>query len=96
MDNLSKDDCAKLIKDSASLLNKNGVLYLSAIEGDYNNSGYETGSTGDKCYVYYHDEKYLSETLIKNNFSVVSLSRKHFSHSSHKSSSHIIIIAKKQ
>jgi RimJ/RimL family protein N-acetyltransferase/SAM-dependent methyltransferase len=92
---LSKDDCAKLVKDCTSLLNEKGILYLSAIEGDYGNSGYETGSSGDKCYVYYHDEKYLSETLIKNNFSIADLSRKSFDHSSHKSSSHIIIIAEK-
>jgi cyclopropane fatty-acyl-phospholipid synthase-like methyltransferase len=92
---LSKEDCAKLIKDTSLLLNSGGIFYLSAIEGDYKNSGYETGSSGDSCYVYYHEENFLSGLLKNNNFSLVNVSRKYFAHSSHKSTSHLILLAKK-
>ena len=76
---LSKEDCAKLIKDSSSLLNSGGIIYLSAIEGDYKNSGYEAGSTGDKCYVYYHDEDFLRSHLKENNFEFIELIKNKFS-----------------
>ena len=92
---LSKEDCTKLTKDTSLLLNSGGIFYLSTIEGDYKNSGYETGSDGDSCYVYYYEEKFLTDLLESNNFSLVNVARKSFAHSSHKSTSHIILLAKK-
>jgi len=92
---LSKEDCEKLIRDFSSLSKPGAIIYLSTIEGDYSDSGYEAGSGGDKCYVYYHNEDFICGLLSKNGFKVVNKSRKDFSHSSHKSNSHLIIIATK-
>ncbi|MBA3664730.1 MAG: class I SAM-dependent methyltransferase, partial [Bacteroidetes bacterium] len=50
---LSKEDCGKLIKDTAAIMNQGGIFYFSVLEGDYLQSGYEAGSSGDKAYVYY-------------------------------------------
>lgn len=50
---LSREDVNKLVKDSAGLLKAKGILYLSYIEGAYERSGFEAGSTGDEVYVYY-------------------------------------------
>jgi ubiquinone/menaquinone biosynthesis C-methylase UbiE len=92
---LSKDHCLKLLKDCSSLLYSEGVLYLSAIEGDYSKSGYETGSSGDKMYVHYYGQEYLQRTLELNNFEVIDLIRKHDPKTSHRSSTHIIFVARK-
>lgn len=65
---LSKEDCEKLFSDCRNLLKPGAVFYCSTIEGDYENSGFESGSTGDKAYVYYYDPEYLEQLLLKNGF----------------------------
>lgn len=92
---LSKDDCDKLIKDSFLLLNDNGLLYFSFIEGDYTNSGYETGSSGDQVFVYYHEEDYLKEALKLQNFEVLEIMHKEYPKGKDSKQIHTIIIAKK-
>ena len=93
---LSKEDCAKLIKDCALLLNSGGILYFSTIEGDYRQSGYERSSNGtDKAYVYYHQADYLQEALKKNDFKLADLARKSYAKPDGIPSTHMIFIAKK-
>ena len=41
---LSKNDACKLIADCAKCLNKDGVLYISTMEGDESKAGYEATS----------------------------------------------------
>jgi 2-polyprenyl-3-methyl-5-hydroxy-6-metoxy-1,4-benzoquinol methylase len=72
---LSKNDCEKLIADCSFLLNKGGILYLSAIEDHYKKSGYETGSSGDITYVYYYQKDYLEERLLANNLNLINIIR---------------------
>ena len=93
---LSKDDCSKLIKDSSALLNDGGIIYFSVIEGDYNDSGFEAGSSGDESYVYYHQEEHLLEKLKENNFELMELIRKPYQRSETTTSTHMIFIAKKK
>lgn len=93
---LSKEDCEKLIKDSAELLNENGTLYLSTIEGDYSQSTYETSSNGEfKLFVYYHETAYLQEMLTAHNFDELQLIRKHYP-KGEQLTTHTIFIAKKK
>ncbi len=92
---LSKDDCAKLIKDCYHLLNTNGCLYLSMMEGDYFKSGFELSSTGNKAYVYYHQEDYLRKALIENNFELLQLIRKENIKSDGTKQPELVFIAKK-
>lgn len=92
---LSKEDSVKLIKDSFLLLNDNGLLYFSFIEGDYNNSGYETGSSGDKVFVYYHQETHLVNALKQSNFEVFDIIHKEYPKGKDTKQVHTIIIAKK-
>ena len=91
---LSKKDCSKMIKDCSSLLKNNGIFYLSAIEGDYENSGFEIGSTGDKAFVHYYREAYLREKLIENNFEVINFIRINYPKNDGSTQSHLILIAK--
>lgn len=92
---LSKEDCEKLIKDSALLLNEDGMLYFSAIEGNYEQSGFEAGSSGDKAFVYYHQADYLQEQLSKNKFELIELQKIQYPKTADVISTHLIFIAKK-
>lgn len=76
---LDMNDCNKLIKDCKNLLQQDGILYLSTMEGDYNSSGYEFASNGvDRCFIHYHQEDYLRKMLNENNFEIVHLFRREF------------------
>ncbi|MES2567752.1 MAG: class I SAM-dependent methyltransferase [Bacteroidota bacterium] len=92
---LSLEDCSKLIKVSAFLLQTDGILYFSTIEGNYNLSGYETGSTGDRCYVYYYTTEFLQELLNKNGFETIHIIKKNYQKTSDMVSAHLVFIAKK-
>ena len=93
---LSKEDCEKWVHDCAQILNKSGVLYFSTIEGKYEQSGYETGSTGDKMYVYYHEAIFLMECLEKNHFCEIEWTRIHYLKKDGSKSVHIICMARKE
>ncbi|MCD6065680.1 MAG: methyltransferase family protein [Bacteroidetes bacterium] len=74
---ISKEDCAKLIRDCAGLLNAGGVFYFSTMEGDH--SGYETASNGqDQCYMYYHPADFLQQQLKANGFELTELKRQEY------------------
>lgn len=68
---LSKEDCSAFIKACSSLLQPHGILYISAIKGDYSQSGFESGSTGNKAFVYYYDEEYFETVLEKNGLNIL-------------------------
>ncbi|MES2655132.1 MAG: class I SAM-dependent methyltransferase [Bacteroidota bacterium] len=92
---LSKDDCRKLIKDCAYIMNSGGVLYFSTIEDEYTKSNYETSSNGEHTlFVYYHEEAYLKDYLQENNFELVTIERKDYPQAAHPA--HIIFIARKK
>jgi len=94
---LSKEECVKLIEDSAALLKENGIVYFSTMEDDYEKSGYETTSfTGeDKVHIYYHQEVFLSEQLIKSGFKIVEIQRKKFQEPDGSFLTDMIFIARK-
>jgi 2-polyprenyl-3-methyl-5-hydroxy-6-metoxy-1,4-benzoquinol methylase len=93
---LSKEDCAKFIKNCAGLLTVGGTFYFSTIEGDYAKSGYETSSDGNhKMFVHYHEETYLQEGLKQNEFQLIHLKRKLY-HKKDAIETHLIFIAKKK
>lgn len=75
---LSKEECAKLLEDSAALLKEDGIIYFSTMEDDYEKSGFETTSFSgdDEVYIYYHQEAFLSEKLEKNGFQIIEFQRK--------------------
>jgi SAM-dependent methyltransferase len=69
---LSKPDTDKLISDCADKLYKNGIIYLSTMEGDATKAGFESTSfTGDsKVYFNYHLQQDLEESLVNHGFSI--------------------------
>ena len=69
---LDKEAVNNLLNSCYSKLLEEGVLYLSTIEGDYNDSGFKEGSTGDQAYVYYYSKDQLKKMFLAANFELVS------------------------
>ncbi len=92
---LSKEDCSKLIMDSSNLLAGNGVIYLSFVEGDYKSSSYQSGSSGDRIFFYYHNLNRFKKELENNNFEIAKIMHKKFEKSDKSEEIHTILIAKK-
>ncbi len=91
---LSKEDCEKLFFDCKNLLSNGGIFYCSAIEGDYESSSFETGSSGDKVYVYYYEPDYLQQLLAKAGFEHIQLFQKKYQKKDGSKQTHIILLAK--
>lgn len=72
---LSKEEAIDLIREAASILKANGILYISTMEDDYHRSGWETGSTGDQVFMHYHEHDYLTHTIAQSGLQVIHLER---------------------
>ncbi|MGO3183704.1 MAG: class I SAM-dependent DNA methyltransferase [Aequorivita sp.] len=65
---ISQSDCSKLIADCKNRLNDSGMLYLSLVTGNYEDSGFISGNGGERMYFYYHNLDYLENELKVNSF----------------------------
>lgn len=92
---LSQKDSRKLIADCYKLLNKNGCLYLSFVEGEPSKSNFQIGSTGDRVYFHFHDLNDLKTQLTKNKFSEIQTFKVHYKKSENEIEVHTILLAKK-
>lgn len=92
---LSSEECLQLIVDASRLLNKNGILYLSFVEGDPTQSGFKTSSTGDRTYFYYHELTGLSKNIIDAGFETPQVLHVNYGDANSKQEVHTILIAKK-
>lgn len=92
---LSATECSALLKDCSGLLTGKGLLYISFEEGDYLNSGFRTGSTGDRVYFYYHSPEFITNELKGLGFKITAVFRKQYQGSSGGEETHVIIIARK-
>jgi ubiquinone/menaquinone biosynthesis C-methylase UbiE len=92
---LSESDAEKLIADSKNLLNGNGIIYFSFVEGEKDKSGYQKGSSGDRTYFYYHNVENLTNQLKANHFEKQNLIWKSYIKNDKTEEIHTIIIAKK-
>jgi SAM-dependent methyltransferase len=92
---LAREDVTRLVQDCARLLKRGGVLYLSAIAGEYAASGYESGSTGDQTFVFYYPESDLHEILRRHAFTVLTVTRQPFTRSNGQVLAQLFFIARK-
>ena len=92
---LSGEESLQLIGDASTLLNKNGVLYLSFVEGDSNQSGFKTSSTGDRTFFYFHELSLLTKKMMDAGFLTPQVLHVNYGEPNSKQEIHTILIAKK-
>ena len=92
---LSGEESIQLIADASTLLNKNGVLYLSFVEGDSTQSGFQTASTGDRTYFYFHELTNITNGFIDAGFEAPQMLHVNYGDANSKQEIHTILISKK-
>ena len=70
---LTKEDVLKLIKNAATMLHPNGLLYISTMIGDYEKDSRVTSSSDGKnsMFIHYHEPAYLIEALETQEFKIL-------------------------
>lgn len=93
---LSELESSKLIFDSYNLLNNDGLIYISFVEGDQSKSGFQTNRDGDRVYFYYHNCEQLKSQFIESNFKEIEIFNLKYKKSETEIDIHTIITAKKK
>lgn len=91
----SQQDAEKLLDDVAGLLNEQGLVYISFVEGDPGDSGFQSGSSGDRCYFYYHELETLKTMLLDRAFCDLKTFHVKYRRSETQSEVHTILMARK-
>lgn len=93
---LSHSDIQKFITDCKNLLNEEGLIYLSFVEGDPSKSDFQFGSSGDRTYFYYHTLTDLNSQLTENDFEELKIFNVKFKKTENDIDIHTILITKKK
>ena len=93
---LSQTDGQKMFIDCYSLLNEEGVMYISFVEGNPDKSGFKTASSGDRTFFYYYSLDDLTQQLSKNNFDPLKIFTVDFKRNETEFETHTILTAKKK
>lgn len=93
---LSQNDSIKLISDCYELLNENGLIYISFVEGDPNNSDFQVGHSGDRSYFYFHNLDDLKTQFVESKFSELKIFKVEYEKSVSEIDIHTILTAKKK
>lgn len=92
---LSPAESSDLIHDAYGLLNGNGLIYLSFVEGDPGKPEYKT-STGGRVFFYYHDLETLKSQLVNQGFEQIEVFKVSYPVSETAFDIHTILTAKKR
>ncbi|MFK8038793.1 MAG: class I SAM-dependent methyltransferase [Crocinitomicaceae bacterium] len=69
---LSKEYAKQVIKYAHACLTKNGLIYISTMEGKYSDSGYQKSSDGkDEMFIYKHKPEYIQRFLKSVGFEII-------------------------
>lgn len=93
---LSHTDSQKLITDCYDLLNENGLIYLSFVDGDPAKSDFQVSSSGDRSFFYFHQQDDLKTKLIESNFVDLNTFIVRYKKSESEIDIHTILTAKKK
>ncbi len=91
---LSSSETKQLIENSFKLLNDNGLLYISFVEGDPNLSEYKDSGNG-RVFFNYHSLDEIQSNLIECNFKDIELFKVNYKTSETNFDIHTIMIARK-
>lgn len=75
---LSREEVTTFIEYTKNLLDTDGLLYVSTMEGDYEDSGYQSNNADDQIYTHYYSLEFLNDVLEENGFTVIHTERKVF------------------
>ncbi len=92
---LSGEECQTFIEDAQQLLTDNGLIYLSFVAGNSSQSGYQTGSSGDRIYFYYHTRDAIAAMLKTNGFEEKRVFEVAYKRSDLKMEMHTILVAER-
>ncbi|WP_461787819.1 class I SAM-dependent methyltransferase [Pedobacter sp.] len=92
---LSLNETQHFISNSHQLLDDDGVLYISFVEGKYSRSGFKTNSSGDKVYFYYYELATITNEIEKLGFKAAQILKVNFKRSATEIEEHTIIITRK-
>ena len=93
---LKKEEAIRLIHDAAELLEPEGILYISTMEGPYSSSGMTKSSTGEhELFMHYHEFEYLDQAIKDAGLFLLKVIRVP-SVSAGKEVTDLILVAKKQ
>ena len=93
---LTKAEALQWIRSAWDVLLPGGMLYLSTMEGDFADSGYQTTSSGeDQLYIYYHEGTYLEAELRAVGFEEVELFRQDFMEDGEVAFKDLMVLARK-
>ena len=93
---LSALDSENLIAAAKNLLNDNGLLYLSFVEGDPEKSDFQISSTGDRVYFYYHRLADVKSQLLNHSFENLKVFKVQYERSKNEVEIHTILVAQKK
>ncbi|WP_192820673.1 trans-aconitate 2-methyltransferase [Rufibacter sp. LB8] len=93
---LSQAETTAFLADASARLSPNGILYLSFVEGNAADSGYKTGSNGNRVYFYYHGLEQLRSELQANALEELTLFKVDYPGPNQTSQTHTILVAKKK
>ncbi len=93
---LSHTDSQKIITDCYNLLNEDGLLYISFVEGDPSKSDFQIGSSGDRSYFYFYNLNDLYRQLVENNFDELNIFKVEYKKNETDIDIHTILTAKKK
>ncbi|MBA6154972.1 class I SAM-dependent methyltransferase [Tenacibaculum sp. S7007] len=94
---ISKEESVQLINEAYSCLNKNGILYISTMIGDYDtDSVFKTSFDGkNRMFIHYHNPEYLIEAIQDNKFQLLENYTKEYQEGTIKGDTDLFLIAKK-
>jgi len=92
---LSPQDANTFIFNTYQLLNKHGCVYLSFVEGNPSQSGFQTASTGDRSYFYYHNLEQLKTQLSSAGFQAFKTFFVEYQNAKKETEIHTILVARK-
>lgn len=92
---LSPAEGLQFVKDCAQLLNPGGLLYLSFVPGDPNQSGWLTGSSGHRAYFYYYTVDEIVEWLSTCGFALLNQQTVEYRRSETVAEEHCILFSRK-
>lgn len=94
---LSPEETLECISGLSNLLNSDGIVYLSTMEGSSEDSGYQKSSTGEgpALFINYYEEEFLVDALKSNDFEILRTEIIYYPNEKGETESDLVILAHK-